>query len=239
MRRQTYQPESISFHDIIAPVHADFAAVDAMIQASLQSDVPLIAEINAYLINSGGKRLRPLIALLCGQVMGSADDARQHKLATAVEFLHNATLLHDDVVDSSNLRRGRKTTHTVWGNATSILVGDFLISRSLQLLTQIDSMPILRVFAETTNLIAEGEVLQLLHCKNPETSLAQYQEVIKRKTAAMFEAAARGAAMIANASPPTVETVSAYALHLGNAFQMIDDALDYGSSTDDAGFTTG
>jgi octaprenyl-diphosphate synthase len=221
------QATAITFDDIVAPVKADFVAVDALIQDALASDVPLIAKINDYLINSGGKRLRPLIALLCGHINGTNGDARQHKLATAVEFLHNATLLHDDVVDDSDLRRGRKTTHTLWGNATSILVGDFLISRSLQLLTDLDHMPVLRVFAETTNQIAEGEVLQLLHCKNPDTTLSQYKEVVKRKTAKMFEAAARGAAMLAECDTPTVDALSAYALHLGNGFQMIDDALDY------------
>lgn len=215
------------FDAILAPVKQDFAAVDVQIQKSLASDVPLIAKINDYLINSGGKRLRPLIALLCGNIQGNTGNPRQHKLATAVEFLHNATLLHDDVVDDSDLRRGRKTTHTLWGNATSILVGDFLISRSLQLLTDLDHMPVLRVFAETTNQIAEGEVLQLIHCKNPDTTLAQYKEVIKRKTAKMFEAAARGAAMLDDCSTEVVEALSSYALHLGNGFQMIDDALDY------------
>lgn len=220
-------PDNITFAAIMAPVKEDFAAVDTQIQKSLASDVPLIAKINDYLINSGGKRLRPLIALLCGNIQGNGGNPRQHKLATAVEFLHNATLLHDDVVDDSDLRRGRKTTHSLWGNATSILVGDFLISRSLQLLTDLDHMPVLRVFAETTNQIAEGEVLQLIHCKNPDTTLTQYKEVIKRKTAKMFEAAARGAAMLDSCSTAVVEALSSYALHLGNCFQMIDDALDY------------
>lgn len=230
---------NITFDDILAPVKNDFAAVDRQIQKSLASDVPLIAKINDYLINSGGKRLRPLIALLCGNIHGQTDDPRQHKLATAVEFLHNATLLHDDVVDDSDVRRGRKTTHTVWGNATSILVGDFLISRSLQLLTELDHMPVLRVFAETTNQIAEGEVLQLIHCKNPDTTMAQYREVIKRKTAKMFEAAARGAAMLANCTPDIVESLSNYALHLGNGFQMIDDALDYSGNETELGKQVG
>jgi len=222
---------TVTFNTIVAPVKQDFEAVDTLIQTALASDVPLIAKINDYLINSGGKRLRPLIALLCGSIhrteANAKLDARQHKLATAVEFLHNATLLHDDVVDDSDLRRGRQTSHTVWGNATSILVGDFLISRSLQLLTDLNHMPVLRVFAGTTNQIAEGEVLQLLHCKNPDTTLAQYKDVIKRKTAKMFEAAARGAAMLANCDSTLIEALSAYALHLGNGFQMIDDALDY------------
>jgi len=223
--------QTIEFSQILSPALADFEAVNLLIQNALQSDVPLIAEVNDYLINSGGKRLRPLVALLCGQVLGGKNNPNQHKLATAVEFLHNATLLHDDVVDESALRRGKKTSHTVWGNATSILVGDFLISRSLQLLTQIGSLPVLEVFAETTNLIAEGEVLQLIHCKNPHTTMDQYLQVIERKTAKMFEAAAKGAAMIAECDTDLTHALAAYALHLGNSFQMIDDILDFTGNT--------
>ena len=207
-------------------VAEDTAAVDDLIRRRLQSDVVLINQLGHYIINSGGKRLRPLLVLLSAQALGYSG-SHHHTLAAIVEFIHTATLLHDDVVDASELRRGRETANAVWGNEASVLVGDFLYSRAFEMMVEVDSMRVMQILAEATNTIAEGEVLQLLNCHEPDTSEEQYLDVILRKTAKLFEAAAELGAVLAGAGAETEAAMAAYGVHLGTAFQLIDDALDY------------
>ncbi len=204
----------------------DTAAVDDLIRRRLQSDVVLINQLGHYIINSGGKRLRPLLVLLSARALGYSGP-HHHTLAAIVEFIHTATLLHDDVVDASDLRRGRETANAVWGNEASVLVGDFLYSRAFEMMVEVDSMRVMKILAEATNTIAEGEVLQLLNCHEPDTSEEQYLEVILRKTAKLFEAAAELGAVLAGAGADIEVAMAAYGVHLGTAFQLIDDALDY------------
>ena len=216
----------------------DMAAVDALIRRRLASDVVLINQVAEYIVGAGGKRLRPMLLLLAAGALGHrGPDA--HQLAAVVEFIHTATLLHDDVVDESDLRRGRKTANAVWGNAASVLVGDFLYSRSFQLMVELDRMPVMRILADTTNAIAEGEVLQLLHVRNPDTDEAAYLRVIERKTAVLFAAATRLGALLAGADAATCNALHAYGLNLGYAFQIADDVLDYASDADTLGKNLG
>ena len=206
----------------------DMAAMDALIRQRLASDVVLINQVAEYIIGAGGKRLRPMLLLLTAGALGHrGPDA--HQLAAVVEFIHTATLLHDDVVDESDLRRGRKTANAVWGNAASVLVGDFLYSRSFQLMVELERMDVQRILADTTNTIAEGEVLQLLHVRNPDTDEAAYLRVIERKTAILFAAATRLGALLAGADASTCDALHRYGLALGYAFQIADDVLDYAS----------
>ncbi|HET6436111.1 MAG TPA: polyprenyl synthetase family protein [Xanthomonadaceae bacterium] len=205
---------------------ADMAAVDDLIRRRLASDVVLINQVAEYIVGAGGKRLRPMLLLLAAGALGHrGPDA--HQLAAVVEFIHTATLLHDDVVDESDLRRGRRTANAVWGNAASVLVGDFLYSRSFQLMVELDRMAVMQILADTTNRIAEGEVLQLLHVRNPDTDEAAYLRVIERKTAVLFAAATRLGALLAGADPGTQQRLHDYGLNLGYAFQIADDVLDY------------
>ena len=216
----------MSIESIQTLARQEMAQVDDLIRARLSSDVMLINQISGHIITAGGKRLRPLLAVLAAKAMGY--DGKQHTaLASIIEFIHTATLLHDDVVDESDLRRGRKTANALWGNAPSVLVGDFLYSRAFQLMIELDSMPIQRRLANTTNQIAEGEVLQLLHVHNPDTDEAAYLNVIERKTAVLFSAATGLAAHISGASDALQEQMNLYGLHLGLAFQIADDVLDY------------
>jgi octaprenyl-diphosphate synthase len=216
----------------------DMAAVDALIRRRLASDVVLINQVSEYIIGAGGKRLRPMLLLLAGQALGHrGPDA--HQLAAVVEFIHTATLLHDDVVDESDLRRGRRTANAVWGNAASVLVGDFLYSRSFQLMVELDRMDVMQLLADTTNRIAEGEVLQLLHVRNPDTDEAAYLRVIERKTAVLFAAATRLGAMLAGADAKTCDALEDYGLQLGYAFQIADDVLDYAADADALGKNLG
>jgi octaprenyl-diphosphate synthase len=215
-----------AFADVQALAAADMAAVDALVRGRLASDVVLINQISEHIVAAGGKRLRPMLTVLAARALGYGG-ADHHQLAAIVEFIHTSTLLHDDVVDESDLRRGRKTANALWGNAPSVLVGDFLYSRSFQLMVELDSMPVMRVLADTTNRIAEGEVLQLLHLGNPDTSEADYLRVIERKTAVLFAAATRLAAMLAGATPARQQALADYGLALGMAFQIADDVLDY------------
>ena len=206
----------------------DMAAMDALIRQRLASDVVLINQVAEYIIGAGGKRLRPMLLLLSAGALGHrGPDA--HQLAAVVEFIHTATLLHDDVVDESDLRRGRKTANAVWGNAASVLVGDFLYSRSFQLMVELDRLEVMRILADTTNTIAEGEVLQLLHVRNPDTDEAAYLRVIERKTAVLFAAATRLGALLAGADATTCDALHRYGMALGYAFQIADDVLDYAS----------
>ncbi|HET6545862.1 MAG TPA: polyprenyl synthetase family protein [Rhodanobacteraceae bacterium] len=202
------------------------AAVDALIRQRLASDVVLVNRIAEHIIAGGGKRLRPMLHLLAAEAAGY--DGREHiQLAAVIEFIHTATLLHDDVVDESGLRRGRETANALWGNAASVLVGDFLYSRSFQMMVEIDRMRVMRILADTTNQIAEGEVLQLLHIGNADTDEAAYLHVVERKTAVLFSAATRLGGVLAGLPAAEEETLARYGLELGFAFQIADDVLDY------------
>jgi octaprenyl-diphosphate synthase len=224
------QPDT-GLRAIQALVAEDMAAVDALIRRRLASDVVLVNQIGEHIVTAGGKRLRPMLALLAARAMGYRGD-EHHQLAAIIEFIHTATLLHDDVVDESDLRRGRKTANALWGNAPSVLVGDFLYSRSFQLMVELERPQVMRVLADTTNAIAEGEVLQLLHVRNPDTDEAAYTQVIERKTAVLFAAATRLGALLAGADAAAQQALHDYGLELGFAFQIADDVLDY---TADAG----
>jgi octaprenyl-diphosphate synthase len=211
------------------PVAEDVKAVDALILRRLQSDVVLINQIGAYIVGSGGKRLRPLSVLLSARACGY--QGTQHiDLAAVVEFIHTATLLHDDVVDASELRRNRETANVVWGNDASVLVGDFLYSRAFEMMVDVGKMRVMDVLSRATNRIAEGEVLQLLNAHDPDTDQARYMEVITRKTATLFEAGVRLGAVLAESSAAVEDAAASYGLNLGIAFQLIDDALDYSTN---------
>jgi octaprenyl-diphosphate synthase len=205
---------------------ADMQSVDQVIRERLHSEVVLIRQVAEYIIGGGGKRLRPALVLLSSGALGYRGNAH-HTLAAVVEFIHTATLLHDDVVDESALRRGRPTANTLFGNAASVLVGDFVYSRAFQMMVNVDDMRVLRVLADATNVIAEGEVLQLMNCRNADIDEASYLQVIRYKTAKLFEAASRLGALLAGAPPAVEEAMAAYGSHLGTAFQLIDDVLDY------------
>lgn len=223
---------------IRALVDDDLAAVDRTIRARLASDVALVNQVAEHIVGSGGKRLRPLLVLLAARALGCEGD-RHVELAVIVEFIHTATLLHDDVVDNSSLRRGQETANSVFGNQASVLVGDFLYSRAFQIMVEIGEMRILDVLADATNTIAEGEVLQLMNCNNPDISEADYMEVIYRKTAKLFEAGTRIGAILAHRDE-TVETALVnYGRHLGRAFQLVDDALDYDATPEEFGKNIG
>jgi len=224
--------------EIRAPVAEDMQIVDRLILRRLKSDVTLINQIGHYIIESGGKRLRPLSVLLSARACGYQGD-RHTGLAAVVELIHTATLLHDDVVDGSELRRSRETINSVWGNQGSILVGDFLYSRAFEMMVDLDDMRVMDVLSHATNRIAEGEVLQLLNCNDPDTTEARYLEVIERKTATLFEAGTRLGAVLSQA-PEEMEVAAAqYGLQLGIAFQLVDDALDYRTDDDRLGKNLG
>jgi octaprenyl-diphosphate synthase len=229
---------SLPFAAIQQRVATDMQAVDALIRRRLASDVVLINQVGEHIIAAGGKRLRPMLLLLAARALGHDGDDR-HQLAAVVEFIHTATLLHDDVVDESDLRRGRKTANALWGNAASVLVGDFLYSRSFQLMVELDRMAVMRILADTTNAIAEGEVLQLLHVHNPDTDEAAYLGVIERKTAVLFAAATRLGAVLAGADPATEAALADYGMQLGFAFQIADDVLDYAGDAEALGKNVG
>lgn len=228
----------MDIHEIRALIRDDMQAVDQLICHQLHSEVTLVSQLGAYIINSGGKRLRPLIVLLAAR----ACDYRgaDHITAAAiVEFIHTATLLHDDVVDASDLRRGRETANAIWGNQASVLVGDFLYSRAFQMMVTIGSMRVMDILADTTNTIAEGEVRQLLNCHDPDTTEINYMKVIQGKTAKLFEAAAQLGAVLAQRSEEEVRAMAYYGMHLGTAFQLIDDVLDYSASSAEIGKNIG
>ncbi|TWI09525.1 polyprenyl synthetase family protein [Aerolutibacter ruishenii] len=229
---------ALDLNGVQALAREDMAAVDALIRQRLASDVVLINQVAEYIVSAGGKRLRPMLLLLAAGALGHrGPDA--HQLAAVVEFIHTSTLLHDDVVDESDLRRGRKTANAVWGNAASVLVGDFLYSRSFQLMVELESMPVQRILADTTNRIAEGEVLQLLHVRNPDTDEPAYLRVIERKTAVLFAAATRLGALLAGADEAMQQRLHDYGLNLGHAFQIADDVLDYASDAETLGKNLG
>ncbi len=213
-------------------------AVDAVIRRRLESDVVLIRQVAEYIIASGGKRLRPAMLLLAAGATGYGGN-HHHELAAVIEFIHTATLLHDDVVDESGLRRGRKTANAAFGNAASVLVGDFLYSRAFQMMLTVDDMRVMAVLAEATNTIAEGEVLQLLNVHDAGADEARYLEVVRRKTAKLFEAATRLGAILGRAEPQIEEGLAQYGVHVGTAFQLIDDVLDYSGDLQETGKNLG
>ncbi len=216
----------------------DMHAVDQVIRERLYSDVVLIRQVSEYIVNSGGKRLRPALVLLsagCFDYRGTA----HHELAAVVEFIHTATLLHDDVVDESNLRRGHETANALFGNAASVLVGDFLYSRAFQMMVSVDNMEVMRILSDATNTIAEGEVLQLLNCHDPDIDEDNYLRVIRYKTARLFEAAGRLGAVIGGGSEQQKDALARYGMHLGTAFQLIDDVLDYSGEAAETGKNIG
>ena len=216
----------------------DFAEVDQLIQHSLSSRIPLVEQISSYLVEAGGKRLRPLLVLLCAKACGY--EGRDHiKLAAIIEFLHTAMLLHDDVVDESDLRRGRKTVNAAWGNPASVLVGDFMHSRAFEMMVEIGNLRVMEILAQATNVIAEGEVQQLANVRNPDFSEQSYLQVIYRKTAMLFQAASHTAAVLAGANQATETALRDFGLHLGLAFQLIDDMLDYAGNAQELGKNVG
>lgn len=223
---------------IRALVDNDMLAVDEVILRRLASDVVLINQVGQHIVRSGGKRLRPMVVLLAARACGD-EVPHRHELAAIIEFIHTATLLHDDVVDGSELRRGNETANAIWGNAASVLVGDFLYSRSFEMMVDVQNMQVMEILAHATNRIAEGEVLQLLNCHDPETTEERYLDVIERKTARLFEAGARLGAVLAGADAQREQSLAEYGLRLGIAFQLIDDVLDYSASSAELGKNVG
>jgi len=228
----------MDYEAIKALARDDLQAVNREIEARLQSDVVLINQMGSYIVHSGGKRLRPVLVLLGSRAFGYEGSAHI-RLAAIIEFIHTATLLHDDVVDASEMRRGHTTANTIWGNEASVLVGDFLYSRAFEMMVEVGSMRVMEILAHTTNTIAKGEVMQLLNCHDPETTEEHYIEVIRSKTANLFQAAAQLSAVISNQSQDVEEAMGAYGMHLGTAFQLIDDVLDYGRDNHDLGKNIG
>jgi octaprenyl-diphosphate synthase len=216
----------MTFQSMLAPVAEDMRRVDELIATRLESDVALVRKVAEYLVGAGGKRLRPALLLLACGALGYRGEAR-FTAAAVIEFIHTATLLHDDVVDESQLRRGAPTANAAFGNAASVLVGDFLYSRSFQMMVELDDMRVMQVLADATNLIAAGEVMQLMGSHDPQVDEARYLEVIRRKTAKLFEAAARIGAVLARSAPQVEDGLARYGAHVGTAFQLIDDVLDY------------
>jgi len=225
-------------HQLNPQIEPQFEAVNDYIINHLGSNVPLVEKIGHYIVESGGKRLRPLLVLLSANACGYNGD-KHVPLAAIIEFIHTATLLHDDVVDNSELRRGKDTANAKWGNAPSVLVGDFLYSRAFQVMVEIGSMDIMQVISNATNVIAEGEVLQLLNAKNPDTTEDAYMQVILGKTAMLFEAATESGAILTNCTAEEREALRLYGRHLGIAFQLIDDVMDYLSTAEEMGKNVG
>ncbi len=228
-----------TIRDLVAD---DLTSVDNTIETRLNSAVGLIEQMGSYIVGSGGKRVRPLLVVLAARACGYQEQGqgKEHaKLAAIVELIHTATLLHDDVVDESLLRRGRETANALWGDHASVLVGDFLYSRSFQMMTEVGRPKVMEILANTTNVISEGEVLQLVNCHDPDTTEASYLDVIHYKTAQLFEAGAQLGAVISDAAAVIEKALAQYGMHLGTAFQLIDDVLDYQSSPEDTGKNLG
>lgn len=228
----------MKFKDVQNLAAQDMEGVNAVIREYLHSDVVLISQMANYIIDSGGKRLRPLLAILCSKACGYTGD--KHSLVAAIiEFIHTATLLHDDVVDDSNLRRGHETANSIWGNESSVLVGDFVFSRSFEMMVDVGEMRVMEILARASNTIAEGEVMQLLNCNDPDTTEDRYMTVIKSKTAKLFEAACQLGAVLAKQSQEIESACAGYGIHIGTAFQLKDDVLDYLSSPEETGKNLG
>ncbi len=231
-------PCSVSLDFIQSCIAEDMLRVDAEIRRQLHSEVSLVSQVAEYIVNSGGKRLRPALVLLSGGTLGEITP-QHHTLASVIEFIHTATLLHDDVVDGSGMRRGQPTANNLFGNAASVLVGDFIYSRAFQMMVGVRNMYIMEVLSDTTNIIAEGEVLQLLNCHDADIDDTAYLKVIHYKTAKLFEAATRLGAIICNASPEDEAAMARYGMHLGTAFQLIDDVLDFSGDANEIGKNLG
>ena len=231
-------PEPYSLDDLKKLTDGDMLRVNEVITDHLASDVVLINQLSQHIILSGGKRLRPMLVMLTAKACGYRGD-HDALLAAVVEFIHTATLLHDDVVDDSEMRRGKQTASTIWGNEAAVLVGDFLYSRAFQMMVQARSMDIMDLLANTTNVIAQGEVMQLLNVRDPDTTETRYQEVIYAKTACLFEAAARIGALLGGVDNDREQALQAYGRHLGIAFQLVDDALDYSAESEQLGKNVG
>ena len=219
-----------NFSEIHALMKSDLVMMDEILVNRLDSNVDLISQMSQYIINSGGKRIRPLLLLLCARATNYKGDYH-HSMAVVIELIHTATLLHDDVVDSSSIRRGHETANELWGNAPSVLVGDFLYSRAFEIMVEPNSMQIMKILSKATNQISEGEVLQLLSIKNANVSQTEYFEVIERKTACLFKAACQIAGILAESNKHVINGLGSFGMHLGNAFQIIDDTLDYESNS--------
>ena len=219
-------------------VFEDMQGVNAAIRQYLHSDVALINEMANYIINSGGKRLRPMLAVLCARACGYEGD-KHYLVAAIIEFIHTATLLHDDVVDESSMRRGNETANSIWGNETTVLVGDFVFSRSFEMMVDVGEMRVMDILARASNTIAEGEVLQLINCNDPETTEERYMNVIQSKTAKLFEAACQLGAILAGQSDEIENACAVYGTHIGTAFQLKDDLLDYQASSEETGKNLG
>ncbi len=228
----------MTLEEIRTLIQADLHSVDGVIRARLKSAVPLVDQVAEHIISGGGKRLRPLLVVLAARACGHPG-ASHIEAAAFIEFIHTATLLHDDVVDGSSLRRGRHTANEVFGNPASVLVGDFVYSRAFQMMAGLACQPVMEIMAEATNVIAEGEVLQLMNAHNPDTTEQRYLDVIYRKTAKLFEAGAEVAAVLAQAQPPVRRALAAYGRHLGTAYQLVDDVLDYRSNPQERGKNLG
>lgn len=233
-----YSDRFMDINQIRALAEADMQAVNKLIQEQVDSDVALINQLGFYIVNSGGKRLRPLLTVLAARALG-VDTTKHHTLAAIIEFIHTATLLHDDVVDESTMRRGRETANAVFGNQASVLVGDFLYTRSFQMMVSLHSMRVMEILSDGTNMIAQGEVQQLMNCNDPDTTEESYFAVIYGKTARLFEAATQLAAVITNQSDEVEQAMLAYGKHLGTAFQLADDMLDYAASSEEMGKNAG
>ena len=217
---------------------SDMQAVNALIQTQVSSDVALINQLGFYIVNSGGKRIRPLITVLAARAV-AIDNEQHHTLAAIIEFIHTATLLHDDVVDESTMRRGKETANAVFGNQASVLVGDFLYTRSFQMMVSLKRMRVMEILSDATNVIAEGEVLQLMNCNDPDTSEESYMQVIYSKTARLFEAATLLAAVLTDQTPEIEQAMQDYGRYLGTAFQLVDDIMDYAADSDEMGKNVG
>jgi len=236
--KQADPDQQLNFDDVMALCHDDMQAVDQVIRQRLSSDVALVNQLSHYIINSGGKRLRPLLVLLSTKSFDYQGN-KHHLLAAIIEFIHTATLLHDDVVDESELRRGNETANALFGNAASVLVGDFLYSRAFEMMVDIDDMRVMQILARTTNVIAEGEVMQLMNVHDAATSEEKYLEVIYCKTAKLFEAATQLGAVLCQRNEEEVLAMAAYGRYLGTAFQLIDDVMDYSSNSEQMGKNVG
>ena len=219
-----------NFTEIQALMKSDLEMMDSILTRRLDSNVDLINQMSKYIINSGGKRIRPLLLLLCARAT-NYNGVDQYPMAVVIELIHTATLLHDDVVDASSTRRGQETTNELWGNAPSVLVGDFLYSRAFEIMVEPNSMEIMKILSKATNQISEGEVLQLLNIKNAKVSQLEYFEVIEEKTACLFKAACQIAGILSKSDKKIINALGSFGLHLGNAFQIIDDTLDYESDS--------
>lgn len=228
----------MDFKVIQTLISEDMSDVNRLIQNRLHSEIVLVNQLSQYIIASGGKRLRPMLSLLAARACGYDGD-KHVNIATIVEFIHTATLLHDDVVDESDMRRGKDTANTIWGNQAAVLVGDFLYSRSFEMMVDVGEMRVMEILAQTTNIIAEGEVLQLMNCNDPDTNEARYLEVIHSKTAKLFEAACQLGAVLAGLPEDDEKAIARYGIHLGTAFQLVDDILDYSASASEMGKNVG